>query len=67
MKTRNTLKQSGTESRTRAQGTSSKDKAPGSYAAYGDKTTICINARCVMRKQTTCFGFEGCPGFEAKG
>jgi hypothetical protein len=38
-----------------------------SYAAYGDKTPICINAGCVMRKQATCFGFEGCPGFRAKG
>jgi hypothetical protein len=37
------------------------------YAVYGDKVPICINAKCIMRKQAACFGFEGCPGFRAKG
>ena len=33
-----------------------------SYTAYGDLVPICVNTECVMRKQTVCFGFEGCPG-----
>ncbi len=49
------------------QGQGGKGQTRGSHAAYGDKTPICINAHCVMRKQATCFGFEGCPGFKAKG
>lgn len=63
MKTRDTSKQS----RTTKQGPGDRGQARGSSAAYGDKTPICINAGCVMRKQATCFGFEGCPGFKAKG
>ena len=38
-----------------------------SHAAYGDRVPICSNTGCVMRKQAACFGFEGCPGFKAKG
>jgi hypothetical protein len=34
--------------------------------AYGGDVTICMNARCVMRKKAGCFGFEGCPGFKGK-
>lgn len=63
MKTPDTPKRS----RTRMQGQGGKGQTRGSHAAYGDKTPICINAHCVMRKQATCFGFEGCPGFKAKG
>lgn len=62
MKTQNTPKRS----RIRIKGTEDKGQTRGSYAAYGDKTPICINAVCVMRRQATCFGFEGCPGFKAK-
>ncbi|MGC2063792.1 MAG: hypothetical protein WA610_12510 [Thermodesulfovibrionales bacterium] len=63
MKTQDTTKRS----KTRMQGPGGKEQTPGSYAAYGDKTPICINVNCVMRRQATCFGFEGCPGFKAKG
>jgi len=34
--------------------------------AYGEKTPICVNIGCVMRKKAKCFGFEGCPGFREK-
>ncbi|RPI33366.1 MAG: hypothetical protein EHM54_10850 [Nitrospiraceae bacterium] len=34
--------------------------------AYGDKAPICANIGCAMRKKAKCFGFEGCPGFQAK-
>ena len=34
--------------------------------AYGDKVPICANAGCKLRKKAKCFGFEGCPGFQAK-
>lgn len=63
MKTQVTPKRS----KTRMQGPGDKGQTRGSCAAYGDKTPICINAGCVMRKQAACFGFEGCPGFKAKG
>ncbi|MDH4230795.1 MAG: hypothetical protein OEW04_02070 [Nitrospirota bacterium] len=34
--------------------------------AYGDKVPICANTGCALRKKAKCFGFEGCPGFQAK-
>jgi hypothetical protein len=34
--------------------------------AYGDQTTICTNAGCVLRKKAKCFGFEGCPGYKGR-
>jgi hypothetical protein len=34
--------------------------------AYGDKIPICANLGCALRKKAKCFGFEGCPGFQAK-
>jgi len=34
--------------------------------AYGDKTPICANIGCALRKKAKCFGFEGCPGFQSK-
>ena len=34
--------------------------------AYGDKVPICANIGCALRKKAKCFGFEGCPGFQAK-
>jgi hypothetical protein len=33
---------------------------------YGDKTTICMNGGCLLRKKAKCYGFEGCPGFKGK-
>lgn len=63
MKTQTTTKRG----KARVQEPADRGQTRGSYAAYGDKTPICVNAGCVMRKQATCFGFEGCPGFKAKG
>jgi hypothetical protein len=34
--------------------------------AYGEKVPICANIGCVLRKKAKCFGFEGCPGFQAR-
>jgi hypothetical protein len=42
-------------------------KAPQkSSDAYGDKVPICANTGCALRKKAKCFGFEGCPGFQAR-
>jgi hypothetical protein len=39
----------------------------GSSKAYGDKTPICMNTDCTLRKKAGgCFGFEGCPGFKSR-
>jgi hypothetical protein len=47
----------------RAAGKSSK----GASEAYGDKTPICMNTDCTLRKKAGgCFGFEGCPGFKSR-
>ena len=35
-------------------------------AVYGDRTAICGNAECKMRKNARCYGYEGCPGFKGK-
>lgn len=35
-------------------------------SAYGDAASICINTACALRKKAKCFGFEGCPGFQAR-
>jgi len=35
-------------------------------AVYGDTASICTNAKCVMRKNAKCFGYEGCPGFKGR-
>jgi hypothetical protein len=52
-----------TEASNRAAGKSST----GSSKAYGDKTPICMNSDCTLRKKAGgCFGFEGCPGFKSK-
>jgi hypothetical protein len=39
----------------------SKSKNPGSNTAF-----ICFNRECKLRRQKTCRGFEGCPGFKGK-
>jgi len=28
--------------------------------------TVCFNKDCKLRKQKSCKGFEGCPGFQGK-
>jgi hypothetical protein len=50
------------------QGRRKKERAAaaGRQAVYGDKVSICANAKCVMRKNAKCSGFEGCPGFKGK-
>ncbi len=63
MKTRGTAKRGKASTRT----PDLQGDQRSSYTAYGDRTPICINTDCVMRKQAACFGFEGCPGFKAKG
>ena len=43
-----------------------KNQQSKSSDAYGDKVPICANTGCALRKKAKCFGFEGCPGFQAK-
>ena len=52
----------------RTQTENKKGKTPQAKAsdAYGDKVPICANTGCKLRKKAKCFGFEGCPGFQAK-
>jgi len=61
MKTKKTLTEN---KRGKAQPT--KKQQSKSSDAYGDKIPICANTCCALRKKAKCFGFEGCPGFQAK-
>jgi len=62
MKTKKTLTEN---KRRKAQPTKKLQQAKASDA-YGDKVPICANIGCMLRKKAKCFGFEGCPGFQAK-
>jgi hypothetical protein len=44
-----------------------KPSAGKGSKAYGDKSSLCVNTDCALRKKAGgCFGFEGCPGFKAR-
>jgi hypothetical protein len=48
-----------------------KKKSTGKRAGRkrsGEKqaSTVCINKDCKLRKQKSCKGFEGCPGFKGR-
>jgi hypothetical protein len=62
MKTKKTPFKKSTEKRR-----ANKEKTPTkSSGAYGDKIPICANIGCALRKKARCYGFEGCPGFQAR-
>jgi hypothetical protein len=45
--------------------TTSKNKRSGHVPGNKDKF-ICFNKECKLRKQKSCKGFEGCPGYLGK-
>ncbi|UCH81138.1 MAG: hypothetical protein JSW20_00625 [Nitrospiraceae bacterium] len=42
-----------------------KGNVPGKITSHND-TFICFNKECKLRKQKSCKGFEGCPGYLGK-
>jgi hypothetical protein len=44
----------------------SKKSASNKNASERQSSTVCFNKECKLRKQKSCRGFEGCPGFKGK-